>query len=114
MLVPGNEPNDQSVRKGPCMTPGANPHADATVRADFTPVIKAGLGVEFPFECAFELFGFIIFGNRVRGAAICAFLTQPAKILHAYINRMVGYQRQVRGNRAQPEPGPQLFCHEIT
>ena len=73
MLVPGNEPYDQSVGKGPCMTPGANPHTDATVRSDLTPVIKAGLGVEFPFERASVLFWLIIFGNGVRGAAVRAF-----------------------------------------
>jgi hypothetical protein len=45
IFVSGDQPNDQSVGKGPGMAPGANLHADATVCPCFGPVSKTGLVV---------------------------------------------------------------------
>lgn len=48
VFIPADEPYDQPVRPSPRMTPGTDLHADAAVRPDLPPIVKAGLRIQFP------------------------------------------------------------------
>ena len=86
--VSGHQLHDELVRKSPCMAPGANPHADVTIRSDLSPVIKTGLLIQFPPESAIHhrLFAH---GNGLGRAAGRAFFANPTKILDPNVGRFV-------------------------
>jgi hypothetical protein len=47
-LVSRDKPENYFVGEGPRVAPRAHPHTDVAVRTDLSPVLKAGLIVQFP------------------------------------------------------------------
>ena len=92
------------------VAPGAHPHAYIAIRADFTPVIETGFGIQFPAPGTVDLF-LIIQGNGIRRAAAGALFTDHAKILDPDVNRIVGDQGQVRRYGPQANPRTEFFGH---
>ena len=95
------------------MTPGADPHANVAAGSHLAPVVKTGLRIQLPAECAVDLRG-IIHGNGIGRAAGSALFTDTAEILHPDIHRFIRCQGKVGGHRPQPDSGAELFGHNIT
>lgn len=100
-FVPADRFRDEPMGKGVRMAPGAHPHADIAVTPNLTPIVMAGVGIEFPSPGAVVGFG-ICQGNGVGRTADRAFLTYPAKILDPDIYRLVRDQGHIGRHRRKP------------
>ena len=85
------------------MAPGAHPHTNVAVGADFPPIAETGLRIQLPSHSALGLV-LIFIGNRIGGTAACAFFAKAAKILDTDIHRIIGNQGHIGGNGKNPDP----------
>ena len=65
------------MRKCSAMAPGAYPHTDVAIGADFAPVVKTGFGIQLPTQGAVE-FLLIPQRDRIGGTTVCAFFANFA------------------------------------